>query len=97
MREEGTGMADEQAYVGKLVTAQEAHAHLAYDPFLQKVVEVAVERWQATQAYLASRQQDAQRVGNTGSTSVGSANTNAAATSSRGRFSGLFRRSSSVG
>ena len=94
-------MADEQAYVGKLVTPEEAHDHLAYDPFLQQVVAVALERWRETERYLASRQDEARQThmpqaGSSTSIATGSASTSPTAGTPQGRFSNWFRRRSSL-
>ncbi|KZV63424.1 hypothetical protein PENSPDRAFT_657313 [Peniophora sp. CONT] len=105
IREEGTGMADEQAYVGKLVTPEEAREHLAYDQFLQMVVDVALERWRETEQHLVSRREGAHDLqstrwtGSTADATAGGASTStqAARSAPQGRFSGWFRRSGSVG
>lgn len=101
-------MADEQAYVGKLVTLEEAQAHLAYDPFLKVVVTVAMDRWRDTErrsAQLASSSTDNTANGtvpSTASRSTPPAQPNATPqgqrqATSQGRLSGWFRRSGSTG
>ncbi|VDB88325.1 unnamed protein product [Peniophora sp. CBMAI 1063] len=106
IREEGTGMADEQAYVGKLVTPEEAREHLAYDPFLQTVVTVALDRWRATERHASGQNSEIEdRTGTsirqTSDTTDAPAETVSVGAASRpasqGRFSNWFRRQSGSG